>query len=294
MTATEPASIYAERPDPFFALRVHELDLAPSVRGLCSGYERGQWRNQDLAGYLFEYLPDFALRYGELGPQGHAQWAARLREAARSVYSTEKFRRRGEFGELLLHAVVRELYRSEPAVSKIYYKDGPNETVKGFDAVHVVLAPDEGLELLLGEVKFYKSIDKAMTDVARELRDHFENDDWLRNEFVAVTRKLDPTWPHTGEVNQLLHRRRTLDEIVTRIRVPVLLTYESATVGSHAECDDRYCATLLNEVLDVRSKFANRSLPKDVVIDLLLVPLHRKADLLGELDRRLRAWRTIA
>jgi hypothetical protein len=36
------------------------------------------------------------------------------------VYTTEKFKRRGEFGELLLHAVIRELWETEPAVSKLY------------------------------------------------------------------------------------------------------------------------------------------------------------------------------
>ncbi|MEN3029932.1 Hachiman antiphage defense system protein HamA [Chromobacterium amazonense] len=37
------------------------------------------------------------------------------------------------------------------AISKIYFKDAVNNTVKGFDAVHV-LATQNGLELWLGEV----------------------------------------------------------------------------------------------------------------------------------------------
>jgi hypothetical protein len=286
-------SVYAKRPEPLLDVHVHLADLTPPARGLCTGYDRGEWRNDDLAGYLFEYLPDFALRHGELGPEGHDQWVPKLVEAARSVYTTEKFERRGEFGELLLHAVIRELWASEPAVSKIYYKDGPNQTVKGFDAVHVVLPPGEPLELLLGEVKFYRSIDKAMTDVAKELRAHFEDDAWLRSEFVAVTRKFDGSWPHTDELRELLHRRRTLDQIVSRIRVPVLLTYESPCVDANESCCEAYCEALTDEVADIRERFAGRKLPKAVTIELLLVPLHRKADLLKALETRLRAWRLI-
>lgn len=286
-------SVYASRPEPLLEVRVHLADAVPPARGLCTGYDRGAWRNDDLAGYLFEYLPDFALRHGELGPVGHDQWVPKLVEAARSVYTTDKFKRRGEFGELLLHAVIRELWNSEPAVSKIYYKDGPNQTVKGFDAVHVVLPPGEPLELLLGEVKFYRSIDRAMTDVAKELCVHFEDDAWLKNEFVAVTRKLDSSWPHADELRQLLHRRRSLGQIIDRVRVPVLLTYESPCVAAHDDCHDAYCAELSAEITGIRERFAGRTLPKDVVIDLLLVPMQQKADLLKALEVRLRAWRLL-
>jgi hypothetical protein len=287
-------SVYAERPEPLFEVRVHIPDPLPTARGLCAGYDRGVWRNNEFAAYLFEYLPDFALRHGELGPAGSSEWVPKLTAAARSVYTTDKFHRRGEFGELLLHAVIRELWEAEPAVSKIYYKDGPNQTVKGFDAVHAVLSADRPLELLLGEVKFYRSIDKAMTDVAKELREHFGNDAWLRSEFIAVTRKLDSSWPHAQTLRDLLHRRRTLDEIVSRVRVPVLLTYESKSVGTHTACDEEYCAQLAAEITSIRERFSGRDLPKAVTIELLLVPLHRKADLLKALETRLRAWRVIS
>jgi hypothetical protein len=285
--------LYARRPAALFEVRVHIVDAVPPTRGLCAGYDRSGWRNSDLADYLFEYLPDFALRYDELGPIGHDLWVPKLREAAQSVYATDKFKRRGEFGELLLHAVIRELWASEPAVSKLYYKDGPNETVKGFDAVHVVIPSNGEVELLLGEVKFYKSIDKAMTDVAKELRDHFGNDAWLRSEFIAVTRKVSDAWPHAGEIAKLLHRRRTIAEILDRVRVPVLLTYESSCVEKHDACHEEYCAELEAEVTDLQQRFAGRNLPGDVVIDLLLVPLHRKADLIKALELRLKAWQKI-
>jgi hypothetical protein len=242
---------------------------------------------------MFEYLPEFALRHDELGPKGHEEWVSRLVEAAKIVYTTEKFERRGEFGELLLHAVIREIWSSEPAVSKIYYKDSHNDTVKGFDAVHLV-CPEEGdLELLLGEVKFYKSVNSAMSDVAKELRDHFDPD-WMKSEFAAVTRKVDPNWPRADEFKELLHRRKSLDEIAKRIRVPVLLTYESDCVGANSECDEKYIKELKAEILANRDKFAGKDLPADVVIDLLLVPLHQKKDLAKLLDKKLKAWQALA
>ena len=92
---------------------------------------------------------------------------AALRQVMANIYQSDKFKSRGEFGELLLHVIIREIYNTIPAISKIFYKDGPNETVKGFDAVHVI-ATEDSLELWLGEVKFYNNIGKAIYDVAKE------------------------------------------------------------------------------------------------------------------------------
>lgn len=293
MTVAGETSIYAVKPAPFLEVRVQDLDLAPTIRGLCTGYEKGSWRDAGLASYMFEYLPEFALRHDELGPKGHEEWIPRLVEAANAIYTTKKFQRRGEFGELLLHSVIREIWDSEPAVSKIYYKDGPNDTVKGFDAVHLV-CPEEGdLEVLFGEVKFYKSIDSAMSHVAKELRDHFDAN-WLKSEFAAVTRKVDPGWPRAEEFKDLLHRRKSLDEIAAHIRVPVLLTYESDCVGANSKCDEKYVEELKAEVLANRDKFAAKSLPTDLVIELLLVPLKQKNDLVKSLDKKLRSLQGLA
>jgi hypothetical protein len=62
--------------------------------------------------------------------------------------STDKYQKRGEIGELLLHVICREVFKTYPAITKYFYKDSSNNTVKGFDAVHVVVTKT-GLELWL-------------------------------------------------------------------------------------------------------------------------------------------------
>ena len=49
------------RPDPFLTVRVHNIDLKPSVSGLCAGYERGEWRAKQLADHVMDWFPEFAL-----------------------------------------------------------------------------------------------------------------------------------------------------------------------------------------------------------------------------------------
>jgi hypothetical protein len=292
-SADMSTNAFAEKPASFLEVRVHDVSDSSALRGLCCGFESEVFRNEQLAKWMFNYLPDFALRFSEVDTHGPGLWVERLRAAAHNVYATDDFGSRGEFGELLLHAVCRDLYDAEPAVSKLYYKDGPNETVKGFDCVHAVLGEDGALELLLGEVKFYTSIQGAMTDVAKELRDHFEHDDYLKAEFVAITRKLDEKWPHSAALAKLLHENTSLDQILERVRVPVLLTYESSVVAAHTRATEQYVAAFVAEVRKLRGQFWNRALPARVVIDLILVPLHEKTDLVAALTRHLEAWKLI-
>ena len=158
---------------PFFNIIIHKDDTFPDLHGVCAGFESRQWRKDQLVDYLFEYLPEFALTYSELENITRDNIVAKIRQVVASIYQSEKFKNRGEFGELLLHAIIREMHNTIPAISKIYYKDGPNETVKGFDAVHVVVT-EKTLELWLGEVKFYSNINAAISDVIEELNQHIQ------------------------------------------------------------------------------------------------------------------------
>ena len=173
-----------EHPDNFLSVIFHQVQDIGDDLALCAGFERGQWRSDQLADHMMEWLPEFALNYSELQDIGHSNALRMIKKAAKIVYQTEKYGRRGEFGELLLHIAIRQIYETLPAVSKIYYKSGANDTVKGFDAVHVVRAGD-GLELWIGETKFYKTLSKAIYDVSKEIVDHLETD-YLKSEFILI------------------------------------------------------------------------------------------------------------
>ena len=88
------------------------------------------------------------------------------------------------------------------AAGIIYFKHSWNDTVEGFDCVHV-LGADDGLELWLGEVKLYTDAADAGPAVVAELftRTHVS---YLRGEFAAIWRKLDAESPHRGALRPLL------------------------------------------------------------------------------------------
>lgn len=285
-------SIYRDKPNPFLEVRVQQLDPFPTITGLSAEYERGSWRTAQFADYIFHYLAEFALTHSELEQLTHNTAHQLLRSAAKIVYDSDKFRARGEFGELLLHAVVRQLFDSEPAISKLYYKDSANNTVKGFDGVHVVVSDQEELELWLGEVKFYKDPKDAIRDVVKELRDHY-SDEFLRAEFAVITRMLDPTWEHSEHLLALLDEHTSLDQIIDRIRVPVLLTYDSAIVNAHSDTGDPFPERFQAEIEELHAVFREKDLPASILVHLLLVPLASKQILVEALDAKLKAWQAI-
>ena len=107
------------KPGQFLNVRIHNMDCNPSLSGLCVGYERGEWRAQQLADHVMDWLPEFALTASECATFGHQNATKLIRSAAKRVYDSKKFHKRGEFGEILLHIAIRQVFDSLPAVSKM-------------------------------------------------------------------------------------------------------------------------------------------------------------------------------
>lgn len=290
-----PTSASIPKPEPFFTLRCHDVGLSPTLCGLCVGYENGVWRHSQLADYIVKWLPEFALKPSEWASLNHANAVELIRKAAQIVYQTHKFKQRGEFGELFLHAVIRQVHDSLPAISKIYYKSAANDTVKGFDAVHVV-GPHDSMELWLGEAKFYVDANAAIRDVTQELQDHLKTD-YLRGEFILIGNKLDEHLPHTPVLKRLLAHETSLDEVFTRVCIPILLTYDSDCVSAHTFASTDYSSHFEKELRANYSKFvsvmAGKTVPKEVRIHLFLMPMHKKTDLVNALDRKLKTWQQL-
>lgn len=289
MIAASPQSSESS-PAPFLEVRVNRMELVPALVGLCVGYESGQWRSKQLVDHMMEWLPDFALNYTERKSINSSNAVRLIRAAAKSIYKTDKFKKRGEFGELLLHIAIRQVYETIPAISKLYYKDASNDTVKGFDAVHVIWA-SSALELWLGEAKFYDDISAAIADVVAELEKHTQ-DEYLRGEFAAIVNKIDPKWPHAGKLKALLDQNTSLDQVFETVCIPVLLTYDSKTVNSHDRVSPQYVQEFTTEVEKHHATFASKNLPR-LRIHLFLIPLKSKSELLAELDAGLKKWQNI-
>lgn len=273
-------------PEPLLRTIVKKCDDVPGLAGICAGFEAGEWRYDQLAEHVVEWLPEFALSERELAAMSGANARRALRSAAETVYQSTKYATRGEVGEILLHAIIRQEFGSIPVISKVFFKDAPNDTVKGFDAVHVVDGQD-GLELWLGEVKLYKDVASAVRDVLVELEQHTRIP-YLRTEFAAIWRKVDQDHPHREALKRLLVSNVTMDEVFTRICIPVFLTYDSEVVAAHSKTDAAYEAGITAEFEKHHGRFKNSPLPREIRIILVLLPMNNKARLLERFDAKLK------
>jgi hypothetical protein len=274
-------------PEPFLEIRVDRLDPTPALAAACAGYELGEWRCDALARHVLQWLPEFALRFSEWQSMNHADAVAKIARAALSVYESPNFRRRGEFGEILLHILLRQHIGTVPAISKIYFKDARNDTVKGFDAVHVLDRGDE-LELWLGEVKFYSDIAVAIRHVVAELIDHTQRD-YLRSEFAAIVNKIDDVWPQAQQLRKLIAENRSLDQIFANICIPVLLTYDSEAVRNHDVVSDEFRKAFEEEVLRHWDSFQKAlTASSRLRVHLFLLPLKEKRALVEKMDEYLK------
>ncbi|NVK37886.1 MAG: DUF1837 domain-containing protein [Gammaproteobacteria bacterium] len=275
-------------PAPLLKVRVSDFEAEPWLVAMCAGYENGEWREDQLIEHAMEWLPEFSLKYSEWSSLGASNAVKLVRKAAKAIYNTEKFKSRGEFGELFLHMILRQVFGTIPAICKMHYKDSRNDTVKGFDCVHIV-SKEEVLELWIGEVKFYKEINSAIRDVVKELFEHTKRD-YLRDEFVAITNKIDETWPHSEKLKMLLDENSSLDEIFDSVSVPVLLTYDSNVINSHERVTDDFKVAFEKEVRENWEKFKGKELPDCIHISLILLPLKSKAEIQKKLHEELQTW----
>lgn len=284
-----------DSPKPFLTEVYHQLVQLGDDRALCAGYERQEWRADQLAEHVLEWLPEFALKHSELEDLSHSNAIRLIRRAAKTVYQSEKYQKRGEFGEILLHIAMRQLYETLPAISKIFYKSSANETVKGFDAVHVVRA-EKGLELWVGETKFYRCIKSAIRDVVKEIVDHLETD-YLRSEFIFIANKIDPNWPEAQALNGLIDHSRSIDDVFSSMCIPVLLTYESNVAKQSFKIDDHYCEAIENELKAefalLRTTLADKYRERynedfNITLHVIVIPLADKTKLIEYMDRKLK------
>ncbi|MBV9448662.1 MAG: DUF1837 domain-containing protein [Streptosporangiaceae bacterium] len=278
-------------PTPFLTVRVHRLDMTPSLTAVCAGYESGQWRAAGLARHMLYWVPDFALRQSERRGFNSGAGPEQMCRAMRMVFGSGSAIRRGEPGEILLHIVCREVFGSDTVLNKVFFKTAGNDTVKGFDAVHIVHMPD-GLELWLGEAKFYEERNAAIRDAIASIRAHLETD-YLRGEFCLITDKIDDSWPHAGQVRQLIHENVSLDHVFRRVTIPVLLAYDSPAVRGHSEECAEFIAAFEKEMLEGWQRFAGQAtnVAVPVRVRLFLAPLGSKRALVDEIDRMLPGWR---
>ena len=273
-------------PSPFFEVRVQDLGLPHPIAGLCAGFELGKWRAERLADHLFQWLPYAALNQEHQLAFGPHNFVEMLRLAAAHIYHTKKTLTRGELGELLLHLACIQHFSTIPVMCKLILKTSSNDTVKGFDGVHLLPTPQSGFELWLGEAKFYLDPNEAIREAVKSIRDHLAPA-FLNTEKAMIFGHVAPDIPHRDEVLTLFQSQTSGDKLLAMSVFPVLIAYESGTVGNHTSVCDAYVSQLEAEVADLRTYFADKAVGLKLRFQLIFVPLENKKAVVDRFDNLL-------
>jgi hypothetical protein len=279
-------SVYDNKPERFLD-KLHSAEvLNLSSDLLCAGYELGKWRCEPFAFHLAEWLPDYALPEEELRVN-HANSLVKINQAAVRVYTSSKFKKRGEAGEIALHAVCRDFFGTIPISPRVFYKSASNDVVKAFDMVHARLPEGKPVEIWLGESKLYSDGASAISEAISSIRTHVEGG-FLANEKIILGPQIPKTTPRYEEISAIFKKQASLDVLLNNAVFAVGILCDSVSAKDAQERDAKYIAGAKEELASLAKALANSGLASQLKLVLVYVPLASKDDLVKAFDARLK------
>ena len=296
-----------------------------------AGFDLGEFRYEELVRQIQKAIVDFAYGFHE-GILEENYNIDILRESAKSFYKIkefnvvkkiyldddseiddeieDKFLRRGEFGELILHLLLRDFHDSLPLLSKIYFKDSDGHAVHGFDSIHI--APDihnpEQFSFWFGESKLYNNGKNGIKALVKDIEEHF-NKDYLRREFALLSKKKEgyisldkfnnpsKKQKYEGFLNlkdewyEKLDSANKLEDILRSVTIPMLCTYSSETFNKHNnETTQEFLDDLKSEIQIIKKYFDdNLKVPINTSLNIILFlfPVPSKKELVKLLHTKL-------
>ncbi|MCX8492178.1 MAG: DUF1837 domain-containing protein [Cyclobacteriaceae bacterium] len=280
--------MYSSKPSKFF----NEIKLTPIVENstiFCAGYELGIWRHKQYAEHLMEWLTDYALIEDELKSFNSSTGRNLTKQAANRVYkATDKkpVNKRGEIGEISLHAVCRYFFDTIPFVTTCYFKSATNDTVKGFDLIHTRLLPDNKFEIWFGESKFYTERNKAIESAIISINKVFE-DNYFQNEKIWILSKQKNQSGTSVHVERLFESNVTIDELLKVAVFVIGIVAESEATKNANDLNDEYFVSLTEEINIMAKKLFSNKIKQKVNLKLIYIPLGNKKELICSFDAKL-------
>lgn len=293
-------------------IRVDDSDLASFlVDSDINDMGNYEWRMKELAEAIINVVPEYVFANHMGGSILQSDIIELVRESARAIYKVKEYElmrrccvdndknalqewqksgyvNRGEFGELLLHLLLREYKGTIPLISKVYFKDSPGVPAHGFDAVHIT--PDEQI-LWLGESKLYGDVKKGLKELLKDLDKHFKKD-YINEQFSIIKKNLENnSIPQRNEWVKKLSKCNKLSEQIKMINIPMLCVYTDDIYNKFADIANSQAFTYHENSIRKLKKFFedNNShyLKNKLNVILFMFPIKDKMEFVTELHKRL-------
>ncbi|WP_447864190.1 HamA C-terminal domain-containing protein [Kluyvera sichuanensis] len=274
------------------------------------------YRLSPLVQKILSALHEFCFGYHEGSSTDNTETLTKLIESAQLVYKIDSFRKirelcqvsgyndddipdkylkRGEFGELILHLLLRDFHSTIPLLSKIYFKDSVGHAVHGFDSVHIDPVKKE---LWLGESKLYTDAKNGIKELINDVSEHFNND-YINAEFTLISKKIKGS-PNTPELDywlDMLSSGSKLSDRLSKINIPLLCTYTCDLFYKHSdENSSAFTDAYETKVTELKKYFDDHfehPWKNRLNIILLLFPVQSKLDLVKSLHLKLTLLQSV-
>jgi len=314
------------------------------------GYDLGRYRCDELVEKIIDAIVDFSFGFHEGILETYTR--EQIIKAARQVYKIEeydtgkvehnklnkkgdrlynnseefiekRYLNRGEFGEVILHLLLRDYLNTVPLISKIYFKDAYGPTVKGLDTIHIGPSVHNLKEqsLYLGESKLHRTGESGVKELIQDIKEHF-NRDFLNGEFILIGNKKR-AFINIGEYKDLNTKENyieflkskdywfqqldniqtgkgKLQDIFKSITIPLLCTYTSKIFANHTdETTDAFKKEYEEEMQKLKTLFdtelttlkssakVGEPISTNLDIVLMLFPVPDKKELVKKLHAKL-------
>lgn len=258
--------------------------------GLCAGYQASTWRAKQLADHVFKWIPYVALTEEEQLEFNLSNWEDLISHAAAKIYKTEKTKARGEIGEILLHIACLLNLGVQPLICKLVLKTSSNETVKGFDGVHLLLKADGSFKILLGESKIYSNPRRGISEAVDSLKKHILPE-FLDTEKAMLLSHIPHSMRSNSALLNIFRRQTSSDTLLKNAIFPVLISYNSDTAQKHTRICESFEAEIRQELEYLREYFAEECGANiGIEIILIFIPLATKQAVIARFDQKLQAY----
>lgn len=261
-------------------------NIPPSVI-CCIGYDLNKWRFKRLSKYVLDAIPEFVLTGEEIAQLEALTPYSTLEKAIPHFTDPQNPSSGGEVGELLAHSILQRDFGTFQLVKRLHYKMRSRDAVTGFDVVHASVDANDQISVWLGESKFIANHNSAIAKAIKSLDDHIA-EGVLTQRKSLIGPKLDRAHPHYQKFQWLFHPDTALDEIVSRLIVPVFIGCDTIS-ASAGDQPPSYLAQVTNELGNIRDKISSKH-GTSLELVFIYVPLNNKSSFDSDFHARLAAF----
>lgn len=248
-------------------------------------YDGDIWRRDELIEHLLDWLPEIALPPQTLANFNHLAARRLPGDALKELDRRGSTDIRQLIAALMLHAILRHHFSAEPIACRIFFLVGGAMRAS---SAHIVHLP-EGEEVWLGRSRLVtaSSHKDVVNEVLAELRTALSRD-VLKEERDIIIQLREPRHLMDDKLDTILSKTGKTSDLLNVMRLPLLVAYDSTTLGSGFE--DAYLDKLRAEVETeyARIKEILGEELASVQISLFLVPVECADTLAQKFEETLR------